>query len=254
MDLVLSLFPGIDLLGHAFSLEGFAVVRGPDPALGTGDIRTFDVPSRFDGIIGGSPCQDFSRARRSPPTGEGLELLGHFKRIVESCRPYWWVLENVPSVPNLIIEGYRHQRIDLRACEFGHRQNRLRHFQFGSIYWPPLIVPRGQSVTELQRCVMASEGSRPGRRSLADVAELQGMPRDFDIRYFTMGAKYSALGNGVPIGMGRAIARAIKAHGCDTTATACACGCGREVTGKAKSATPACRKRLERRRLQHRQM
>jgi hypothetical protein len=28
--LVLSLFPGIDLLGHGFELEGFCVVRGPD--------------------------------------------------------------------------------------------------------------------------------------------------------------------------------------------------------------------------------
>lgn len=31
MELVLSLFPGLDLLGHAFTEEGFTVVRGPDP-------------------------------------------------------------------------------------------------------------------------------------------------------------------------------------------------------------------------------
>ena len=29
-ELVLSLFPGIDLLGRGFEAEGFCVVRGPD--------------------------------------------------------------------------------------------------------------------------------------------------------------------------------------------------------------------------------
>lgn len=31
MELVLSLFPGLDLLGTAFTAAGFSVVRGPDP-------------------------------------------------------------------------------------------------------------------------------------------------------------------------------------------------------------------------------
>jgi hypothetical protein len=66
-SLVLSLFPGIDLLGRGFELEGFSIVRGPDLIFG-GDVRTFSVPrGRFDGVIGGSPCPDFSRARRAPP-------------------------------------------------------------------------------------------------------------------------------------------------------------------------------------------
>lgn len=48
--LVLSLFPGIDLLGAAFELEGFTVVRGPDPIFG-GDVRAFHPPT---GVSAGS--------------------------------------------------------------------------------------------------------------------------------------------------------------------------------------------------------
>src|SRR5437660_11815578 len=61
--LVLSLFPGIGLLDMAFELEGFCVVRGPDLLWG-GDIRRFHPPAgKFDGVIGGPPCQPFTRLR-----------------------------------------------------------------------------------------------------------------------------------------------------------------------------------------------
>ena len=53
MQLVLSLFPGIDALGRAFSLVGYSVVLGPD-LLWDSAIETFHVPpGRFDGVIGG---------------------------------------------------------------------------------------------------------------------------------------------------------------------------------------------------------
>ena len=48
---ILSLFPGIDLLGRGFELEGFCVAPGPDLLWG-GDIRSFHPPAgRFDGAI-----------------------------------------------------------------------------------------------------------------------------------------------------------------------------------------------------------
>ena len=50
-ELVLSVFPGIDLLGRAFEEMGFCVVRGPDVIWG-GDIRTFHPPA---GAFGGIP-------------------------------------------------------------------------------------------------------------------------------------------------------------------------------------------------------
>lgn len=42
--MILSLFPGIGLLDLAFELEGYTVVRGPDPIWG-GDIRKFHPPA-----------------------------------------------------------------------------------------------------------------------------------------------------------------------------------------------------------------
>lgn len=57
VSLVLSLFPGIGLLDLAFEEEGFCVVRGPDLLWG-GDVRRFHPPAgKFDGVIGGPPCQ-----------------------------------------------------------------------------------------------------------------------------------------------------------------------------------------------------
>ena len=65
MQLILSLFPGIDLFGKAFEDEGFCVVRGPELILGQ-DINDWHIPSgKFDGIIGGPPCQSHSQAIQS---------------------------------------------------------------------------------------------------------------------------------------------------------------------------------------------
>ena len=61
-QLVLSTFPGIDLLGHAFKLEGFCVVQGGDVIFG-GDIRDEHYPAgKFNGVIGGPPCKWWSSA------------------------------------------------------------------------------------------------------------------------------------------------------------------------------------------------
>lgn len=69
-----------------------------------------------------------------------------------------------------------------------------------------------------------------------------------------------AVGNGVPLPMGRALAQAvIDAYtspvvlqrdlvGQVTPARICACGCGRQVTGKARYYDFSCRKRAQRKR------
>ena len=99
--LILSIFPGIDLLGRAFEEQGFCVVRGPDLLWG-GDIRQFHPPANaFWGVIGGPPCQDFSRLRRDEPTGYGLEMLAEFIRVVTEANPEWWLMENVDRVPTV---------------------------------------------------------------------------------------------------------------------------------------------------------
>jgi site-specific DNA-cytosine methylase len=46
--------------------------------------------------------------------------------------------------------------------------------------------------------------------SFADAVRLQGLPEDFDLPSFTVAGKLRAVGNGVPIPMGRAVARAVR--------------------------------------------
>jgi DNA (cytosine-5)-methyltransferase 1 len=247
-QLVLSLFPGIDLFGRGFEEEGFCVVRGPDKILGM-DIRDFHaILGRFDGVIGGSPCQDFSAARRDPPTGEGLELLAEFARVVREASPTWWLLENVSRVPDLLIDGYSHQRIDLNASECGLRQNRPRHFQFGHKQGHVIIVERQVPVRDVEACCTATEGASTNRRDWARFCELQGVPGDLDLDQFTLSARYRAVGNGVPIPMARAVAAAIARCQPMQGFRLCECKCGRPVGGKQALATSACRKRMQRRR------
>src|SRR3954469_5195248 len=107
MKLVLSLFPGIGLLDMAFEEEGFCVVRGPDLLWG-GDVRRFNPPAgRFDGVIGGPPCQlDTSLKRLEPASGEAKTAKAHnrpepqgnmipeFERCVRAVSPRWFVMEN----------------------------------------------------------------------------------------------------------------------------------------------------------------
>lgn len=247
-NLVLSLFPGIDLLGMGFEQAGFTVVRGPDPLFG-GDIRTYHVPrGSVRGIIGGSPCQDFSRLRRVPPTGYGKEMIQHFQRIVAEAQPAWFVLENVPRVPDVMVPGYQVQRIHVRASEFGGAQHRLRIIQFGYRDSLPLTLPRLHDVpTATEAAATASEGRRVGRRSWAEFCALQGLTEPMELPDFTKAAKYKAVGNGVFVPMAKAIAIAILNR--RFAFTPCDCGCARPVPGpNRRLATVACRKRAERQR------
>lgn len=242
---VLSLFPGIDMLGMGFEKAGFCVVRGPDPIFG-GDIRSF-IPPRgvFNGVIGGPPCQDFSKKRRTSATGYGLAMLNEFKRVILSASPDWWLMENVPEVPDMKIPGYSWQRLDLRANEFGLTQNRLRHFQYGNRDGAGMILDRYVTNKATEPCCLASEGEKGERRSWPDFCELQGLPRDFTLPGMTQAGKYRAVGNGVPIPMAYALAMAIKNP---EQGKPCICGCGRRVTGNSIYAKAACRKREQRRR------
>lgn len=234
--MVLSLFPGIGLLDRGFEDAGFCVVRGPDLIFG-GDISRFNVPAgKFDGVIGGPPCQDFSKARRDLPSGNGLEMIEQYKRVVLDARPTWWLAENVPGVPDIKIDGYSWQRLDLNASDFGMKQRRLRHVQFGSNDGTQLVIDRIKC-NGYYPTVTAND-SRP----LREISELQGLPADFDIPAFTRSALTRAIGNGVPYGMALALADAVLLR--QTGVTLCACSCGRRVTGKQQYAGGACRKRV----------
>jgi site-specific DNA-cytosine methylase len=140
-DLVLSLFPGLELLDRAFREQGFCVVAGPDRLLG-GDVRNFHAPSgRFDGVIGGSPCQSFS-SLANLVRAKGLEprfgnLVPEFERVVVEVAPAWFLHENVPRAPIPYPAGYAVR--DFIVCNssiegedgLGQEQERVRRFTFG---------------------------------------------------------------------------------------------------------------------------
>jgi len=247
--LVLSLFPGIDLLGRAFTLEGACVVKGPDLILGERIEDFTPVAGVLTGIIGGSPCQDFSKARRAAPTGDGERLLAEFVRCVEQAGPEWFLHENVPGVPDVTVRGYEVQRFFLNARDCGCTQHRHRRIQFGSLDGVGLRFnnlpgpPRSH-----EPCCTASEGTRQRRRAWADFCVLQGLPMDFELPGWSVAAKYRAVGNGVPIPMGRVLAIAINRRHVTLGERICICGCGRVPPAYGIHHNAACRKRMERKR------
>ncbi len=252
MRLVLSLFPGIDLLGSGFEAHGFCVVRGPDLLWG-GDIRRFHPPRGvFEGIIGGPPCQDDSRARRSPPTGYGEKMHAEFVRVIEEASPAWYLHESVPGskpLPDIACVGsvqFEQQRIVLSARDCGLTQRRSRIFTYGYLT-DAIVIPRVTPVSgSSQPCCMATEGKKPGRRAWPDFCEAMGLPRDFDLPGWPIAFKYSAVGNGVPVPMAMMLAHAIQNSDNNSMVRLCQCGCGRQVEGKAVLANAGCRKRAQR--------
>ena len=132
--LVLSLFPGVGMFDCGFE-EAFAVVRGPDPLWG-GRIQEFHPPSgRFDGVIGGPPCQAFS-SLANLVRAKGLEpkwgnLIPEFSRCIEEAQPEWFVMENVPKAPEPKPLGYSVTSFLLDNCWLGEAQMRKRRFSFG---------------------------------------------------------------------------------------------------------------------------
>jgi DNA (cytosine-5)-methyltransferase 1 len=239
VNLVLSLFPGIGLLDMAFEEEGFCVVRGPDLLWG-GDVRQFHAPAgRFDGIIGGPPCQAFSRLRFMVEQNgyqTAPNLIPEYERIVGEAQPTWFLMENVEAAPMPVVAGYSVHAELLRDVWVGGETSRLRRFSFGTKDGRRLnVVTLALHCPNPEHAAMASGGGRPVPVALggsgklkrsaksalknygyktADAFEnhkrLQGMPEDFDLPCFTVSAKVKALGNGVPLPMGRAVAKAVK--------------------------------------------
>ena len=242
--LVLSLFPGIGLLDRAFEERGFCVVRGPDVLWG-GDVRSFHPPAgRFDGVIGGPPCQAFSRlvhivkAKGQTPKPN---LIPEFERIVAAVGPAWFVMENVPAAPEPNVPGYHvhSQILNNRWMPEAPEQNRERRFSFGSRDGRKLSVEtcalqnpryeravvatsskegalaksqgelRSGASRRLNRAASVLPGQSPSS-TLERCCELKGLPFDFlKDAPFTVAGKYQVVGNGVPLPMGRAIAAAV---------------------------------------------
>jgi DNA (cytosine-5)-methyltransferase 1 len=242
--LVLSLFPGIGLLDRAFELEGFCVVRGPDLLWG-GDVRSFHPPAgRFEGVIGGPPCQAHSQLVhlvRHNGFKVAADLIPEFARCVLEARPRWFLMENVRRAPSPVVPGYRSTVSLVRDVWVGGDTRRLRKFTFGleesieravdgftveqlALHRPdprPSVLAQGGRwvpVTIGGSGKPKKFGKRKGRiyrdtstRYFNEAKVAQGLPADFELPSFTVAAKIRAIGEGVPLSLGRAVARAVQA-------------------------------------------
>ena len=245
---ILSIFPGIDLLGRAFeeAWPEACLVRGPDLIWG-GDVRTFHPPTGvFDGVIGGPPCAAFSRLRHlvnanGHPPAENL--IPEFERVIKEAHPRWFLMENVPEAPGPIVDGYRTVSHLIFDHWVGGETRRARRFWIGgawpevirmAIDWPalhrpdpepPVLASGGSPVPvaiggsgKLKRTRRAIE-TRKGAAALGFKTERylikairdSGLPEDFLARApFTVAGKIHVIGNGVPMALGRAVAWAFR--------------------------------------------
>jgi DNA (cytosine-5)-methyltransferase 1 len=152
-------------------------------------------------------------------------------------------MENVLKAPEPEPEGYNVVSFILNNCWLGEAQRRKRRFWYGTRGETPNLrrwIPGAAlELAESELAVCGNDGRMPDdrrrvkkapvtgrhdgavgspqksyepeRRTLADMLELQGLPRDwFDHQPWTVSAKRKMIGNGVPVPMGRAIAGAIR--------------------------------------------
>ena len=214
-------------------------VRGPDLLWG-GDIRRWHAaPGHFAGVVGGPPCKGESNL--AALNGTPSSLAREFCRVVYEADPDWWLMEAVKEHTDLMHreDCYQSQELDRSRgssavysciCErrhgpvqvlklnnrwLGEVQHRKRYFHSNLTLTPEVAALEH---LDWKYAVLAGHGGgvgsiyrRMAKYSLPDACELQGLPRDFaDSLPFTRQWKYEVIGNGVPLPMGRAVARAVK--------------------------------------------
>ena len=116
--------PGCEIMQHKRDIYS-AFIPGGESHL-TNDLR--ELPQiirgmKFDGIIGGIPCQSRSRMKsfRDPKFGD---LLEDTLRVLDACQWDWALLENVLPMD---VPGFEHSKLD--AMNYGRpHQGRPRWF------------------------------------------------------------------------------------------------------------------------------
>lgn len=98
-----------------------------------------------DGLVGGPPCQGFSRIGRRNPGDTRNELFGHFFRFVAEIRPKFYLVENVLGILDDQFDEMRRSALEkvddyhnlppmrLRASDFGAATSRERVFFIGQL-------------------------------------------------------------------------------------------------------------------------
>jgi DNA (cytosine-5)-methyltransferase 1 len=120
------------------------------------------APERIDLIVGGPPCQGFSRARQVDGANHGdrlihdprRDLYKEFLRYVKYYQPKVFIMENVPGLRSAAggefftrvqVEsrelGYRVVPYEVEAWRFGVPQKRIRQLFIGTRRELPLFIP-----------------------------------------------------------------------------------------------------------------
>ncbi|MFA7121169.1 MAG: DNA cytosine methyltransferase [Bacilli bacterium] len=133
----------IDIMPEAVKTYG---ANHPETDARQRDVRDLSgCRGDFDGItgvIGGPPCQAWSRRNiRQDPDDPRALLLDEYLRVVEEVSPAWFVLENVTTVPRAAKEaitrtakvlGYTVRSSCLNAADYGAAQTRRRWIVVGA--------------------------------------------------------------------------------------------------------------------------
>ncbi|HOO77662.1 MAG TPA: DNA cytosine methyltransferase [bacterium] len=108
----------------------------------------------IDGVIGGPPCQGFSRIGRRKPNDARNNLFDHFFRLVAELQPTFYIAENVLGIRDSQFDEVRANAlarvanyinlgpIILKASDFGAATSRERVFFIG------IVVGRANGLTK----------------------------------------------------------------------------------------------------------
>jgi len=129
----------IDILPEAVKTYG---ANNPETNARRQDVRDLSgCRGDFAGIIGGPPCQAWSRRNiRQTADDPRAQLLDEYMRVVEEVQPGWFVLENIVTVPKAVKKaianrakalGYRVLSACLNAGDYGAAQSRRRWIVIG---------------------------------------------------------------------------------------------------------------------------
>lgn len=126
------------------------------------DLDVLIAPDRVDVIVGGPPCQGFSKARQVDGANHGgrlvhdarRDLYQQFLRYVKYYQPKVFIMENVPGLRSAAggefftrvqVEsremGYRVIPYEVEAWRFGVPQKRIRQLFIGTRRELPLFIP-----------------------------------------------------------------------------------------------------------------
>jgi len=156
MGKILDLFCGCGGFSTGFIQAGHKVMWGidndkrvqktyeynhPDTEFILSDIRDLD-PNDFknvDIVIGSPPCPNFSLANNKRDPKKGMVLVNKFRKWIETIKPKWWIMENVPPIYKYLDDFYPIKRI-INCADYGVPQIRKRCFSGLYIFPRPMYA------------------------------------------------------------------------------------------------------------------